>query len=210
MVADDHELVRRGLAALVNAEEDMECCAEVPCTDAALDAAIRCQPDVVVIDISLSRGEGLALIQRIRNYNTRILIVAVAMSDRPGLEDRIRDAGAAEFVVKTDVAARVLEAIRRTRRKQLERNLEAVAEQPPRPAPVRNSQCLDAEERAIVEMIGQGIPTRAIAVRLKMSVATVEAYRRRIRGKLNFPTATQLVQFCVRWVERKQPSTPRE
>jgi DNA-binding CsgD family transcriptional regulator len=51
-------------------------------------------------------------------------------------------------------------------------------------------------------MIGRGVPTRAIAVRVGMSVAMVEAYRRRIRSKLNFPTACQLVQFCVRWAER--------
>jgi DNA-binding CsgD family transcriptional regulator len=51
-------------------------------------------------------------------------------------------------------------------------------------------------------LIGRGLPARSIAVRLHLSVSAVEAYRRRIRGKLNFPNATELVQFCVRWVEQ--------
>ena len=207
MIVDNHELIRRGLAALVNAESDMVACAEAACTTSALEAVARFEPDVVIVDVSPSRGAGLEIIQGIRKLSTKIRIVALAMSERPELAEQVRDAGAAALVVKTDVAPRVLEAIRRARVERETRHPERTAAKRPALRPSRRG--LDAVEREIVEMIGRGVPTRAIAVRLRMSVPMVEARRRRIRRKLNLPTATQLVQFCVRWVER-HASLPAE
>jgi DNA-binding NarL/FixJ family response regulator len=203
--------VRRSLAAVVNAEEDLMSCGEVACTETALEAVKEMRPQVVVIDVSLARGAGLELIQRIRKHDAAIRIVALAMSDKPEVVERVLSAGAAEFVVKTDLAARVLEAIRRSRRpRPASHQARNEQGQPARQAGMRSERCLDLVEREIVQMIGRGIATRAIAVRLGMSVAMVEAYRRRIRGKLNFPTATQLVQFCVRWAERAPELTPHD
>lgn len=206
MIVDNHELVRRGLAALVNAEEDMVACAEVACTPEVVDTVIQCRPDVVIIDVSPSRGAGLEVIQRIRKRHTNIRIVAVAMSDKPELVERSLNEGATAFVVKTELATRLLDAIRRNQPERIA-SADAKAE---RPSNARSERCLDVVEREIVELIGRGVPTRAIAVRLGMSVAMVENHRRRIRKKLNFPTATQLVQFCVRWAERNSKTPVSE
>ncbi|MES2693305.1 MAG: response regulator transcription factor [Verrucomicrobiota bacterium] len=212
LVVENHELVRRGLAALVNAEKDMATCGEIACNAGAAVAAVAALgPDVVVIDVSASRGEGMEAMQRIRKHDTGLRIVALAMSDRPDLVERVLNAGAAAFVIKTDVAARVLEAIRRSQKRTPAK--EAAGEDAPensRQLASRAGRCLDRIERQIVEMIGRGIATKAIAVRLGMSVAKVETYRRRIREKLNFPTATQFVQFCVQWTERAALTATRE
>lgn len=196
-------MVRRGIAALVNAEDDMISCGEVENGQAALAALVEAKPDVVLIDVSASRGDGLEAIQRIRKMDASIRIVALAMTDRPDVVERIFDAGAAAFVIKTDVAARVLDAIRRSQAGKAQQAAPSDGNTPLRRAPEapRAVRGLDYTERAIVEMIGQGAATKAIAVKLGISLAKVEAYRRRIRGKLNSPTATQLVQFCVRWTE---------
>jgi DNA-binding NarL/FixJ family response regulator len=190
--------VRRGLAALVNGEEDMASCGETTCPEATIEVVARRRPDVVMIDVSVTRGEGLQVIQRIRNHDANIRIVALAMNDRPEFVERVFSAGAAMLVMKTDLALRVLETIRRS---QAERKTGAPGRAPAR-AGQASGRNLDKTEREIVEMIGRGIPTRAIAMRAGMSVAMVEAHRRRISSKLNNPTASQLVQFCVRWVER--------
>ena len=203
LIVDNHELVRRGLAALVNAEDDMMSCGEVPCVEESIDAVLRARPEVVIIDVSASRGSGLQVIQRIRKSHAAIRIVALAMSDKPELVERVFSAGAAAFVVKTDLAARVLDAVRRNQPTQMPMTArEAEFGRLSRPGARSSERCLDPTEREIVEMIGRGVPTRAIAVRVGMSVAMVEACRRRIRSKLNFPNASQLVQFCVRWAER--------
>lgn len=203
LIFDSHELVRRGLAALVNAEEDMISCGEAENGAAVLAALPEARPDVVLVDVSASRGDGLEAIQRIRKADATIRIVALAMTDRPDVVERIFDAGAAAFVIKTDIAARVLEAIRRGQAGRAQRATPGDGNAPLTRAPEasRAVRGLDHIERAIVEMIGQGAATKAIAVKLGISLAKVEAYRRRIRGKLNSPTATQLVQFCVRWTE---------
>jgi len=197
LIVDNHELVRRGLIALVNAESDMIACGAVACCDATFDEVVRTKPDAVIIDVSVTRGDGLQVIQRIRNHDARIRIVALAMSDKPELTERAFSAGAAALVMKTDLAGRILEAIRRGQAGGAKNGAEGGKHE--RAGQARG---LDQVERRIIEMIGRGIPTRAIALRFGMSVAMVEAYRRRIRSKLNHPTASQLVQFCVRWAER--------
>ncbi len=210
LVVDNHEFVRRGLAALIDAEEDMVACGAVACDANAVDAVVRLRPDVVIIDVSLARGMGLELIQRIRRCGLGCRIVALAMIERPELVEQIFDAGAAAFVRKTDLAARILETIRRSGngRRQEEAVERSGAEGTARHSSGHSGRCLEPLEREIVEMIGCGIPTRAIAIRLGISVSLVEAYRRRIRSKLNFPTGTQLVEFCVRWAERNRTVVP--
>jgi DNA-binding NarL/FixJ family response regulator len=208
LVVDNHEFVRRGLAALIDAEEDMVSCGAVACDENAVDAVMRLRPDVVIIDVSLARGTGLELIQRIRRCGPSCRIVALAMIDRPELVEQIFDAGAAAFVRKTDLAARVLETIRRSATGRRQETVGGAGTEGARHSPMHSGRCLEPLEREIVEMIGCGIPTRAIAIRLGMSVSLVDAYRRRIRSKLNFPTGTQLVEFCVRWAERNQASVP--
>lgn len=198
LIVDNNELVRRGLAALVNGEVDMASCGEIACGEASSEAVARRRPDVVMIDVSAARGEGLQAIQRIRKSDAKIRIVALAMNDRPEFVERVYSAGAAMLVMKTDLALRVLETIRRS---QTERKGDATGKAQP-PAARAGGRNLDKAEREIVEMIGRGIPTRAIAMHTGMSVAMVEAHRRRICSKLNNPTASQLVQFCVRWVEQ--------
>jgi DNA-binding NarL/FixJ family response regulator len=207
LIVDNHALVRRGLAALVSAEGDMVSCGDVPCTEAVLDTVAALRPDVVVMDVSTPDATCLRLMQRIRKGDAHVRIIALAMTDKPGLMERVLDAGAASLVLKNDLVSRILTAIRRD---QKQRRMQNVPRRPfsqvPRQSASRIERRLDIQERAIVEMIGLGVPTRAIAVRVGLSVSMVEGCRRRIRTKLNHPTASQLVQFCVRWTERSRSS----
>jgi DNA-binding CsgD family transcriptional regulator len=66
--------------------------------------------------------------------------------------------------------------------------------------------CLSDRELEVVNLIGNGFPTREIATKLHISIKTVETHRAHIKRKLNIKNATQLVQFCVRWVEEKPSS----
>jgi DNA-binding NarL/FixJ family response regulator len=207
MVVDDHELVRRGLAALVNAEQDLEACAAAATASEALQAVMHCSPEVVVLDVSLQHGQGLALIQKIKAFNPEIRIVALAMYDKPEYMRRIFSAGAAALVSKGDLATRLLQAIRRpsgrrpaTRVEHSVRNTTVARARGFAKARAR----LDEIEREIVGLIGAGLPAQSIAVRLHLSVNAVESYRRQIRDKLNFPSATELVEFCVSWVKRNE------
>lgn len=201
LIIDGHDLVRRGLAALLNAQPDMQCCGEAGVDEQAFGLVASCRPDVVVIDVSAMRGAGLVLVQRIRKHDASIRIVALAMTEWPELVERSLTAGAVAFVSKNGLADRVLEAVRRHQpgRTKLP---EAGRGDWPMERRGRSAGVLDPIEREIMCLIGRGMPTPEIAVRLGLSVVRVEGYRRRVRAKLNCPTGTQLVEFCARLAAR--------
>jgi DNA-binding NarL/FixJ family response regulator len=208
LVIVEHEFVRRGIAALINFEKGMVCCGEGDGSADVTAALTRCQPDLVLVDLALRQGNGLKLIQAIREAAPHIRIVALAAGESTNEISRVIDAGAAACVRKLETAPRVIMAIRRAyaMRSHLDRPEGGwAAHDAPHHGPGRRSgHRLDETEREIVKLIGQGIPARGIAVRLGLSIPMVDAHRRRIRAKLNVLTATQLVAFCVRWVQQRR------
>lgn len=197
LIIEDHVLVRRGLVAMVNAESDMICCGEFGASEDALAALEGASVDVVIVDVSAIRWSGLEAIKRIRKHDTSIRIIAVAMSERPELIERLASAGAAACVMTGDFTERLRQAIRRGPGSKLGQSGGGTEIGGARRGAVQG--CFDAVERQIVVLIGQGVPSREIAIRLGLSLAMVDAYRRRIRLKLNHPAPTQLVEFCSRW-----------
>ena len=126
---------------------------------------------------------------------------------------RVLKAGAKAYVMKQEVVDKVMEAIRRIRTGKVfvsERVAAQMLSQvvdgndPSRNSPVDS---LSDRELEIVTMIGNGTPTREIAQRLSISIKTVESHRAHIKEKLSLTNATQLVQWCVRWVEETKGST---
>jgi DNA-binding NarL/FixJ family response regulator len=206
LVVDSHPLVRRALVAMLDAEPDLRCCGEFAAEAATLAEIARLQPHVVLIDVSSRPSVSLDLIQRVRVSGCGTRVVAMAMYDMAKYLDRIKAAGVADFVAKGELADRILDTVRRCGRQK--RNGFTPGWTPDKSASnlsVRQRSApagLNPVEREIVQLIGDGIPARTIAARLGLSVATVEACRRRIRGKLKSPSPIQLVQFCVRWVQR--------
>jgi DNA-binding NarL/FixJ family response regulator len=127
---------------------------------------------------------------------------------------RVLKAGARAYVMKQDVIDKVIEGIRRIRTGQLYVS-ENVASQmfssliggetSGIASPVNG---LSDRELEIVNLIGNGMPTREIASKLHISVKTIETHRTHIKSKLNLPNATQLMQFCVRWVDESNTLAP--
>lgn len=200
LIVDDHELVRRGLAALLNAERDLQACGEVPCGESVLEAVRTLRPDVVLVDVSSSHSAGLETIQRIRKSKTGARIVALVMTDRPELVERVYEAGAAAFAIKTGVAERVLQAIRGHARPGAKPAATPAA--PAGATPRAGAGRLDRLERSIMEHIGRGAPSQEIAMMVGASVAEVRACRRRLLAKLSCESPTQLVELCARWASR--------
>jgi DNA-binding NarL/FixJ family response regulator len=199
--------VRRGLAAMIASESDLELCGEAEDCATATSEIARLRPDVVIVDISLRGNSGLELIKNIKVLDSRIQIVVLSTHDESLYALRSLKAGAKGYVMKQDIATKVIDAIRKTRKGQLfvsERvsnqmlNRLVKGRDDTDESPVAG---LSDRELEVATLIGSGIATRDIAVRLNMSVKTVETHRAHLKTKLNLHTATQLVQFCVRWVE---------
>ena len=209
-IVDDHPLLRKGLGELINQQSDMIICGEADDAPEGLKAISTVRPDLVIVDISLKSQNGIELIKNIKAFDSSIQILVLSMHDEAIYALRVLKAGAKAYVMKQEVVEKVMEAIRRIRTGKVfvsERVAAQMLSQvvdggdPSRESPV---DTLSDRELEIVTMIGSGIATREIAKRLGISIKTVESHRAHIKEKLNLVNATQLVQWCVRWVEQNK------
>ncbi len=209
-IVDDHALIRRGLISLINGEPDMEVCGQAEDASTALQEIIKLQPDLLTVDISLRGNSGLELIKNIKAFNPKIHILVLSMHHESIYALRVLKAGARAYVMKQDVTSKVIEAIRRIRNGQLYVSDDIATQMLNRlvggetgdeTSPVA---MLSDRELEIVNLIGNGLLTREIAAKLHVSVKTVETHRAHIKEKLDLHNATQLVQFCVRWVDENK------
>ena len=212
-IVDDHPLLRKGLGELINQQLDMIICGEAEDAPEALKAIGQIRPDLVIVDISLKSQNGIELIKNIKAINPSIQILVLSMHDESIYALRVLKAGAKAYVMKQEVVDKVMEAIRRIRTGKVFVSDRVAAQMlsqvvdgndPSRNSPVDS---LSDRELEIVTMIGNGTPTREIAQRLSISIKTVESHRAHIKEKLSLTNATQLVQWCVRWVEETKGST---
>jgi len=206
-IADDHPLVRKGLASLINAEADMEVVGEAEDCPTATSEIMKLRPDVVIVDISLRSANGIELIKNIKTFDPKIHTMVLSMHDESVYALRVLKAGAKGYVMKQDIANKVLDGIQKIRKGQMYFSEKVTSQVLNR---MMNGQDTDSEspvsslsdrELEVVNLIGTGMSTSEIAQRLHVSVKTIETHRAHIKTKLNLKTATQLVQFCVRWVE---------
>lgn len=212
-VVDDHALIRRGLATLIGGEPDMEVCGQAEDAASALSQIMKIQPDLVIVDISLKGNSGLELIKNIKAFSQKIQILVLSMHHESIYALRVLKAGARAYVMKQDVVNKVLDAIRRIRNGQLYVSDEVANQMLNRLVSGETAEdaspvaTLSDRELEIVNLIGHGMLTREIASQLHVSIKTVETHRAHIKDKLNLRNATQLVQFCVRWVEENNAGT---
>ena len=111
LIVDDHELVRRGLAALIDADPQLEICGNAADVDTAMELVREASPKLIIIDISLKDSNGLDLIKQVRSHDEDILMLVSSMHDETIHAERALKAGASGYVHKEVAAEKVLEAI---------------------------------------------------------------------------------------------------
>ena len=211
-LVDDHPVVRRGLAELINGESDLFVCGEAESSEAALPVIIRTQPDLVIADISLPGADGIELIRFMRKAHSNCPVLVLTMHEATDHAERAMRAGARGFIMKYRAMSDLLDAIRcvldgrlflspDVAEQLLNRSLD--------PAGNGGMEGLSDRERQVMELLGQGHGTRTVAERLRLSIKTIETYRAKIKEKLNLSGASQLVQRAVQWVERKTQPAPK-
>lgn len=206
-VADDHEVVRRGLCALLQAQPDWEICGEAADGREALEKAQKLKPDVVILDIGMPSLNGLEATRQILKLNpqTRILILTLHDSDQVVRE--VLNAGARGFLLKSDAARDLVAAVEALRRDKtyftskvaamvLEGFLKQGSPAAVTAAPARGR--LTPREREIVQLLAEGKSTKEVAVALGLSVKTAETHRSNIMRKLELHSVSDLVLYAVR------------
>ena len=113
LLVDDHPIVRQGLALLIDREADLSVCGEAEGAHTAFHAIETLQPDIVVLDISLSGPDGLDVLKEIRMKSAALPVLILSMHDESIYAERAMRAGANGYIMKQEATEKVLVAIRR-------------------------------------------------------------------------------------------------
>ena len=209
LLVDDHPIVRRGLAMMINNDPGMEVCGEAAGIGEAIRLIQEQTPDLVVIDISLKDGSGIELIKQTKAQNPNIKMLVSSMHEETLFSDRALHAGAKGYISKQEAPDKIVEAIHTILSGKIylsetmtERMLHrAVYPHSSDSLPVKSSiDSLTDREIEVFALVGQGMSTRKIAKHLHLSVKTIETHREHIKRKLNLETSHELIHRAVQWV----------
>ena len=210
VIVDDHPMFRERLSQLINHELDMEMCGEADDAQEGIRLIRDTTPNLAIVDITLKGSSGLELVKTIKELSIDIPVLVLSMHDESLYAERALRAGASGYITKHQAAEEVLSAIRRVLAGEIYlsekmtasflKSLSAIGAK-------RIARPLDRladRELQVLEFIGRGYTTRAIAEALKLGVATVDTYRARIKQKMDFQTAIELQHFAIRWVRDRE------
>lgn len=206
LVADDHEIVRRGLCSLIKEHPGWEVAAEAVDGREAVEKTRELKPDVTVMDISMPAMNGLeATRQIVKDHpETKVLVLTMHESD-PLIRD-VLDAGARGFLLKTDAGRDLVSALEALRRNKtfftskvanlvldgyLKRDFD------PTELELRRGR-LTARQREIVQLLAEGKSSKEVAVCLGISVKTAETHRANIMRRLDCHSVSELVRYAIR------------
>ena len=205
LIVDDHPVLRRGLAQLINQDPRLVVCGEADDAPKAIRAIETLLPDFVIIDIALKHGNGLELLKTIKPHFPALPVLMLSMHDEILYAERALRAGALGYLMKDESPERVLLAIERILSGEIflsdrmkSRMMQQFASRSSK-TPVSTLEQLTDRELEVFHLIGSGLSTRQIADDLHLSVHTVQAYREFIKAKLNLRNSTELVQHAFHW-----------
>lgn len=204
LIVDDHPLVRTGFAQLIGDTPDLKVCGEAADMATALKLIAQSTPDLAIIDLSLSGGSGLDLIERIKVKNSEILMLVASMHEESLYAERVLAAGARGYINKQEAQEKIIKAIRQVLSGKVylselmtERILNSMVSGAD---DKRDIDLLSNRELQVFEMIGQGIPPAKMATQLNLSIKTIETHQAHIKKKLNLSSAHELTHRAIRWI----------
>jgi DNA-binding NarL/FixJ family response regulator len=203
---DDHEIVRRGVADLLNAEADMAVVGEVGSAAEALAAVEACKPDVAVLDVRLGDGNGIEVCRDIRSEHPEVAcLMLTSFSDDHATIDAAM-AGAAGFVLKQVGSGELVEAIRKVAAgvQLLDRAEVRLRMQRLRDSDEGVLLALTPQEQRIFTLIGDGFSNRQIADEMFLAEKTVKNYVSNLFAKLGISRRTQAAALAARLDEREK------
>lgn len=203
LLVDDHELMRQGLRSILEKEPEFEVVGEAANGREAVQAAAALRPDLVVMDVVMKDLNGIEATARIREAHERVQVVALSSHADPRYVTAILRAGASAYVMKSNAYDELRRAVRAALcgRSYLCAEVAGVVVENVRAAdPAAGSayQVLTAREREVLQLVAEGLSAPQIAVRLHVSVHTVEAHRKSLARKLTFRSVAELTKYAIR------------
>ncbi len=201
LVVDDHAILRDGLRALIDLNDDVEIIGEASEGKEAIEKVQELAPDVVLMDIAIPGIDGLETTRRIKKKNPKMRVLVLSQhNDKEYILSAIK-AGAAGYVPKRALASELVSAIRTVHKGESFLYPSAVAaliKDYRQQIEVEPYDRLTTREREILTLIAEGRTSREIAEMLSISLKTVQSHRTKIMEKLDRPNRTELIKYAMR------------
>ena len=207
LLADDHEIVRRGLCALLQKHEGWEVVGEATDGREAVEKAKQLKPDVVILDVGMPNLNGLDATRQLLQYDPNFKVIVLTITDSDQVIREALDAGARGFVLKSDAARDLVSAVDALQHKRMfftprvndlvlagfldKGHVMSKSEPPSLPT-------LTAREREITQLLAEGKSSKEVASLLNLSTKTVETHRSNIMRKLSFHSIRDLVVYAIK------------
>jgi DNA-binding NarL/FixJ family response regulator len=214
---DDHPLLVQGVSDLINVEHDLRVVGSTGDWTVALKQIPELKPDVVVLDVTLARANGIEVLKNLRVHFPDLRVLMLSMHDENLYAMRSIRAGAQGYIMKVSATEEVVAAIRQILRGDIYLSTR-IAKQTMmslvgrrKEAGASPLQDLSDRELEVFQMVGDGLTTRQIAERLHLSVKTIETHKAHVKEKLHLETATQLTQHAIHargWSEASSAPAP--
>ena len=206
LIADDHEMIRRGLREVLEQHEGWQVCGEAVTGRQAVELAQKLSPNVVVLDLTMPELNGLEVTRQIRKALPSTEVLIFTMHETEELMRDVLSAGARGYLLKADAARHIVAAV------------EALAEHKPYFTWKVSKTMLDTylahgqaaqdqapafshltpREREIIQLLAEGRSNKAVSALLGISVKTVETHRAAIMRKLGISSIAELVRYAIR------------
>jgi two-component system, NarL family, response regulator NreC len=205
MLVDDHTVVRQGLRRILEADDGIQVVGEASDGRRAAEMAERLRPHVVVMDVSLPELNGIEATRQVvkRSEGTKVLILSMHL-DEVCVRESLK-AGARGYLVKDSEDLDLVKAVKMLGQGRSyfsptvsQMLLEGYVSDPAAPRTEDNLGLLTDREREVLQLIAEGKTNKEIAVRLDVSVNTVETHRKHTMEKLDLHNTAEVVRFALR------------
>ena len=204
LVADDHEVVRRGLRALLENQPGWQVCGEAIDGRDVIAKTAELKPDVIVLDIAMPNLNGLEATRQVLKTNPKTRVLILTLHDSDQLIRDVLSAGASGFLLKTDAARDLVSAVDALRQNKTYFTSKVASMvlngflNGGQSAVTSEISPLTAREREITQLLAEGKSTKEVASILNLSVKTAETHRSNIMRKLELHSVSELVLYAVR------------
>ncbi|MCP9495759.1 MAG: response regulator transcription factor [Pyrinomonadaceae bacterium MAG19_C2-C3] len=203
VLADDHAIMRDGLVSLIDAQPDMQVVGQAGNGREAVARSGEMLPDIIIMDVSMPELDGIQATRQLKIAHPTLKVLALTAYDNPVYVRQLFDAGATGYILKNLAAQELIHAIRTVAegKTYLDPTMTKSATASPARERLRGSVRrgeLTEREQEILLLVAQGYTNKEIALRLTISVKTVESHKGNIMTKLELKNRADAVRYAAR------------
>jgi DNA-binding NarL/FixJ family response regulator len=210
LIADDHEVARRGIRSLLESHPGWEVCAEAKDGRDAVELATSLKPDLVLLDIGMPNLNGLEAARQILATSPNAAILILTMHDSDNVIREVLRAGARGFLLKSDAGRDLVAAVEALESQKTfftprvsQMVLDGFLNREKKRSEIKDvanpsGDLLTAREREVIQLLAEGRTSKEVAVTLNLSVKTAETHRTNLMRKLDLHSVADLTRYAVR------------